>query len=289
MNPQEVRLGLIGVAIRRSLSPRLHELLGERHGLRVRYDLLDAESDPAFDPLAICRARAARGDRGLNVTRPFKQTMRPHVIVEDAGIARIGSINSIRFEPGGWIGTNTDHSGFVLAYRERFGTAAPGEVLLAGAGGVGHAIAFALAALGARRIALWDLDAAAADALARALHTATGVPAEAVPSGALVEAMADADGLINCTPAGMNGAPDSAFPAEALRGRAWAFDSVYTPTWTPLLLAARAAGLDVLTGFELFFHQGLDAFRFFTGKETAPDSVRAVVSGWLNELGTQAS
>ena len=285
---KEIRLGLIGAGIARSLAPRLHEHLGRLHGLPVRYTLFDAAGVPAFDPLALCRERAARGDLGLNVTRPFKQVLRGAVKVEDPRIARIGSINSIRFDPRGWIGTNTDYTGFLRAYRQRFGESAPGAVLIAGAGGVGRAVAFALAELGAARLRLWDLDGKLAADLAAAVQAATGVPAAAVTAGALREAVQAAAGLVNCTPVGMNGAPGEAFPADALRGKGWAFDAVYTPTWTPFLAAAQAAGLAVLTGFELFFYQGLDAFRFFTEKDTAPEAVRDTVSAWLNESAPEA-
>jgi len=34
-------------------------------------------------------------------------------------------------------------------------------------------------------------------------------------------------------------------------------------------LAAQAAGLQVLSGYELFFHQGVDAFRIFAGRMPA--------------------
>jgi shikimate dehydrogenase len=47
---------------------------------------------------------------------------------------------------------------------------------------------------------------------------------------------------------------------------AWAFDVVYTPVETLFRAQAIAAGAKFLSGWELFFQQGLDAFEIFTGR-----------------------
>ena len=78
--------------------------------------------------------------------------------------------------------------------------------------------------------------------------------------------LADADGIVNCTPVGMVGYPGSPVPAERLGPQRWAFDAVYTPVETLFKQQAEAAGLTVLSGYELFFHQGIEAFRIFTGR-----------------------
>lgn len=48
---------------------------------------------------------------------------------------------------------------------------------------------------------------------------------------------------------------------------AWAFDAVYTPVETQFLNDARATNLEVMSGYELYFHQGVDAFRLFTRQQ----------------------
>jgi shikimate dehydrogenase len=45
----------------------------------------------------------------------------------------------------------------------------------------------------------------------------------------------------------------------------WVADAVYSPLWTPLLVAAKATGAAVLTGRELAIYQAADAFELFTG------------------------
>jgi shikimate dehydrogenase len=89
--------------------------------------------------------------------------------------------------------------------------------------------------------------------------------------------MRGADGLVNCTPLGMIGYGGSAFPEELISGRRWTFDAVYTPIETPFLISARADGVSVMSGFELFFYQGVDAFRNLSGRNVDCRELREVL------------
>jgi shikimate dehydrogenase len=70
---------------------------------------------------------------------------------------------------------------------------------------------------------------------------------------------------VNGTPLGMIGYAGSPVPGAAFPRAAWAFDAVYTPVETPFRAQAITAGAAFLSGWELFFWQGLHAFRLFTG------------------------
>ena len=102
--------------------------------------------------------------------------MTAKVVVDDPLQAAIGSCNTVVFGTPHHAGANTDYSGFIKAFRRTFGDGEPGHVAIAGAGGVGKAIAFALAALGADFLAIYDTDRRKADRAARR--------AEAILSGA---------------------------------------------------------------------------------------------------------
>jgi shikimate dehydrogenase len=54
-------------------------------------------------------------------------------------------------------------------------------------------------------------------------------------------------------------------PDALLHADLWVADAVYSPLWTPLLLAAKAKGAAVMTGRELAIYQAADAFELFTG------------------------
>ena len=258
-----IRLGLIGDNIARSQSPRLHRLAGMQNGVRVTYDSL-VPVDMGQDFNQVFAEVAASGYRGINVTYPYKERAATKVVIDDPLVRAIGAVNTVVLDAGGPHGHNTDHSGFVAAYRRVRGEAPPGPVLMIGAGGVGKAVAFGLLALGATRIAIADRDLSKAQTLAAALTAArpglltqTGVDAAPLAAGA--------EGIINCTPVGMVGYPGTPLPRTALAGAAWAFDAVYTPVDTGFLTDAKAEGLQIISGYELFFGQGVDAWAIFTG------------------------
>ncbi len=267
-----IRLGLIGDNIGDSRSPDLHRLAGRLCGLEVRYDLLvPAELGRSFeDVFDACRQD---GTRGVNITYPYKERVVDRLALRNPDVARIGSANTAVFTHGGAAGYNTDYLGFIAAYRSRFAERPPGRVAIVGAGGVGRAIAFALAALGATALALFDADGDRAGRLAAALNDAGRLPdVQAVRQ--LAEALDGAEGVVNCTPLGMAGKPGSAIPAELLGGQRWAFDAVYTPVDTQFLRAARQAAIETLSGYELFFWQGIKAFELFTGRTPPLDALR---------------
>ncbi len=256
-----IKLGLIGDNIRSSRAPKLHRLCGEMCGIEVSYDLLiPKEQGLDFDALfARC---GAQGYRGLNITLPYKMRVVPKVSIADPLLQRLGAVNTLVFNAYGVEGFNTDYTGFVAAYRGQFGDMKPGRVALAGAGGAGRAVAFGLLALDAGEIRIFDTDTQLAARLAQ--DVGCGVVCDTIG-----DAAQGASGLANCTPLGMEGYGGTAFRADLLRDGDWAFDAVYQPLETSFLRDAKAAGLRILDGYELHFHQGILAFQHFTGRMPA--------------------
>ena len=268
-----LRLGLIGDNIAKSQAPRLHRLAGAQNGCTVVYDrLVPAALGQDFD--ALFASLEGRGFRGINVTYPYKERAAARVRIGDPLVRAIGAVNTVVFGEGGPQGFNTDHSGFIAAYRRARGDLPPGRVLLIGAGGVGKAVAFGLVALGLTAIDIADRDPARAEALARALSTAR--PGLAVRTGTDAAALAgSARGIVNCTPVGMVGHEGTPLPHRYLVGAEWAFDAVYTPVETEFLRAAAAERLQVITGYELFIGQGVDAWAIFSGLPLDETRLRA--------------
>lgn len=267
-----IRLGLIGDNIARSKSPLLHRLAGELCGLTVTYErLIPADLGRDFDSVfEQCRAG---GFRGINITYPYKEKVVAKLEIDDPVVRAMAACNTVVFDGSRTRGENTDYTGFIAAFRNTFGLAMPGVVAMAGAGGVGKAIGFALGGLGASGLTLFDRDRPKAQALAASLgpvfpHLQVRVAAS------IEEAAFGADGLINCTPLGMVGYGGTAIPRETIGGQNWAFDAVYTPVETPFVLDARAAGLEVMSGYELFFYQGVNAFTIFTGRSINETALR---------------
>jgi shikimate dehydrogenase len=277
-----LRAGLIGTGISRSRMPKLQQYLGKLNGVDFRYSLIDLADrmrdwQGSNEDLLRAAVTAARDDGccGLNITHPFKQvawSLADHELLE--GHAGIGAYNTLLLQDKRICGANTDYSGFMRGYRHRIGSAAPGNVLLAGAGGVGRAAAFALKELCCRKLWIHDIDSRQSGSLASALN-AQGLAAEVVPAQDLDDITAAVDGLLNCTSLGMFQYPGSVFNHERLHASQWAFDAVYTPLYTPFMSACRDKGLRCMTGYDLWISQGLDAFRIFTGIDTLFDEALA--------------
>lgn len=265
--------GLIGLHIANSRAPALISLLGELSGLPVTYRLY--EPDDA-SPEAFARTLHAVREQGLvgcNVTYPFKQIALRHAQMIPPSVAKLGAVNTLHFQERCVSATNTDHSGFIRGFQARFPNQAAGSVVMLGAGGVGRAVGFGLQAVGAHEVAIYDVNEVMADELAQALRM-NGLPARRLSAADVQVAAQQADGLINCTPIGHEKNPGMPLPPECFIGQRWVFDAVYVPLDTDFLLMAAKQGSHVMSGFDLFLYQGLDAFRVWTGLTINPAIAR---------------
>jgi len=266
---EPVLLGVLGSPIKHSAAPFMHEAAAAAIGLRAQYRLIDiAGADQAKLRLVLEGIRLL-GFSGINVTFPYKEAVVPLLDSLTDAAAAIGAVNTVVVRDGKLVGHNTDATGFARAFTEVLGTPGDAPAVLVGAGGVGAAIAFAMAGLGIRELRILDTVAEKAAALAGRLggHVALRVFAD------VAEALRGADGIINATPVGMLPDRGSPVPGKLIRNTMWVADAVYWPLWTPLLQAARARGARVMTGRELSIYQAVDAFRLFTGREAPQQSI----------------
>jgi shikimate dehydrogenase len=271
----KIRLGLIGDNIAASRAPDLHHAAARLCGIEVSYErLVPRDLGLSFD--AVVDRAKSDGLRGLNITYPYKERILPRVRIDDAAVQAIGACNTVLFGAP-TLGMNTDYTGFIAAYRERFGQGSPGVVAIAGCGGAGKAVGFALASLGATSIRLFDADHTKARGLATSLQGFRS-KVDVIAAASLPEACEGATGLINCTPLGMVGYGGNAFADISLKDRAWIFDAVYTPLNTPFLKEGEAAGVEMLSGYELFLYQGIHAFKLFTGNDVDAGELRRALA-----------
>jgi shikimate dehydrogenase len=266
---QPVLLGLIGSPIGSSASPFIHEAAAEAGGFRVQYRLIDVPGADETKLRAMMDGVRLLGFAGVNVTFPYKEAVVPLLDSVAPDAAEIGAVNTVVVREGKLIGHNTDATGFAAAFSHVIGSPGDAPVALVGAGGVGSAIAFAMAKIGVRELRLVDTATAKAAALAERLRGR--VPVRICAS--VQEALRGAGGVINGTPVGMFPDRGNPVPPELIHDGMWVADVVYTPLWTPLLTAARERGARVVTGRDLCIHQAVDAFRLFTGREAALETL----------------
>jgi shikimate dehydrogenase len=262
--PQRYLVGLIGAGIGTSMSPALHEREADRHGVRYLYQLidLDAESGEIGDLLVAARRF---GFCGLNITHPSKQDVVQHLDELAPEAAELGAVNTVVFRDGRAVGHNTDRYGFATGLARALPDVPLRHVVQLGAGGAGLAVASALAGAGARRLSVADVDPRRAGLLARVIAAHHPVIVEPITPEQVPARLAEADGLVNATPIGMEGHPGTPIDPEHLRADLWVADVIYRPLETALIRAARERGCRVADGGGMVIHQAAASFRLFTG------------------------
>ncbi|TNC14369.1 shikimate dehydrogenase [Methylobacterium terricola] len=264
-----ILLGLIGSPIAHSASPAMHEAAAEAVGLRAHYQLIDVPGADEARLRTLLSSLGPIGFSGVNVTYPYKEAVLPLLDDLSPGARAVGAVNTIVVRDGRLTGHNTDMTGFSRALTQAFGPPPEGPVALIGAGGVGKAVAVALAGVPGLEIRMVDADPAKAAAVAAALagHGHLRV------CRTVEEAVDGARGIVNGTPVGMLPDRGTPVPLALLRPGMWVADAVYSPLWTPLLTAAARIGARTMTGRALAIHQALDAFALFTGREAPPSAM----------------
>lgn len=270
-----LKLGLIGDNIAASRAPDLHRIAGRLNNMDVQYDrLIPKELNQTFDQ--VFDSCPANGYQALNITYPYKEYVVPKVEIDDPMVRAIAAVNTVVFDGTLSKAYNTDYTGFIAAYEQVRASAAPGVCCLVGTGGVGRALAFGLVKLGADEIRLFDRDSSKAQQLAYDLN-ALDLQTVVTAVDDLDLATANCDGLLNGTPLGMVGYPGSALEPKAIANAAWVFDAVYTPIETMFLQSAKVTGAQIISGYELFFFQGVHAWRHFSGRDVDTQKLRAAL------------
>lgn len=268
---------VIGNPVAHSLSPAIHNAAFAALDLDFLYVPCQVENLEGM----LAGVRAMHNFRGLSVTIPHKIEAMKYVDEVNPADRTIGSINTILKDGERLIGLGTDGPGALKAITDAGVDPAGKTVLLLGAGGAARAIAFTLGLqAGVVELILLDIDPALGEGLADDLRTHTPTPARAaaLTEPELAAAMARADLVIHCTPVGMHPREGrSLVPPELFRPGQVVFDVVYTPLETRLLADARAAGLQTISGVEMFINQAVLQFEHFTGRPAPEAVMRRVV------------
>jgi len=263
---------ITGWPLEHTRSPQMHNAAFRAAGIPGLYVRIPtpAEELPLLPEVLRCYRI-----RGANVTIPHKQAVIPLLSAVSPEAQSAGAVNTILVSSDGQLtGTNTDIAG-IAATADTLHVKPSGapRVLVAGAGGAARA---AVACLTAAEAAVFITN--------RTMEKAEALAAEfgaaAVPPHALT---AGYDLIINATPAGMSGfSAEVPIPESILTPQTAVFDMVYEPEITPLLAAARAAGVRAaVCGKTMLIAQAAASFTLWTG--TAAD-IAAMTAAFGGEL-----
>ena len=271
------KLYVIGHPIGHTLSPAMHNAALKKLGLEFEYSALEIVPERLATEITNLKAPEVAG---FNVTIPHKETIIP-LLDKVTDLAKlIGAVNTVKNENGRLIGYNTDAEGFLQALIMNSGMdPLDKHVVILGAGGAARAVAAILCKNDIDHIAITDLDEKKAIALVEDLKDRIGGEIHFFPTDSqkLIDALADADIIVNATPLGM--APKtglSPLPAKAiLKKGSVAFDLVYNPAQTVFLKQAAGFGAQTIGGLDMLVRQGALAFKIFTGKEAPYELMKA--------------
>jgi len=249
--------GVAGNPIAHSLSPLMHNTAFHREN--VNAVLLPLKVRALADLLTLVRELPLSG---VAVTMPLKQEVLPHLANMDPLTSRIGACNTLRTGADGKLyGFNTDVAGVVRPLEKRLRLKGA-RIAVLGAGGAARAAVFGLVEQGAE-VFIVNRTHETAVALAKA--------AKAKPLKHEQFAKNRFDVLINTTPCGMAGNKQLLPIDESELNAGLVFDMVYNPLETPFLKLAKARGIPVISGLEMFVQQGARQFEIWTGKP-APEA-----------------
>ena len=184
----------------------------------------------------------------------------------------LGACNLVVFRDGRSMGHNTDWMGFAENFRRGLPGAPLDTILQLGAGGAGSAVTYALLKLGARRIAIHEVDRARAQAFVERFNRLAGEERVFIARD-LDGEVARASGVVNCTPVGMAKHPGTALPGPAAAARAFGLPTSSMSRCARNCCNSRERRVAApLGGGGMAVIQAAEAFRLLTGK--TPDVER---------------
>lgn len=249
---------LLGRGIGYSASPALQNAALREAGLASwSYELMDVGAPEV--PAAVDRLRQP-DVAGANVTIPHKLAVAAAVDELDAQARASGAVNTVVNMGGRLRGSNTDVAGIAAALRAVGVQPGPDVKALVLGGG------------GSARAAITALDGAQVRCAVRRPHTAR-LAADVIAWEDRQAAADGADVVVNCTPLGREGE----LPVEPRRGAV--VDLVYRRGGTPLLEAARAAGIPAADGWLVLLEQGAASFEAWTGLPAPRSAMQEALAG----------
>ena len=210
--------------------------------------------------------------RGALVTMPHK-VVTMELVDEVSPIAEIaGACNAVLpREDGSLYADQFDGAGFVRGVLRKGFDPSGKRALVVGNGGVGSAIAAAVAGLGLAGIGLFDPHAPSSEGLARRIGK--HYPAVEVLVGS--KDPEDYDLIVNATPIGMKDGDALPVDIDRIAPGAYVGDVVLKAEVTPFLQAAKDKGCTIQPGSDMLFEMIPACLEFFGFGSATPDELRA--------------
>lgn len=254
----------ISIAARPSnIGTRFHNFLYEELGLNFVYKGFAVD-----DAEGAVRGVRAFKIRGAAVSMPHKETVIPFMDEMDPSAAAIDAVNTIVNTDGYLKAYNTDYTAVATALTQH-GIAKDFSVLVRGSGGMAKAVIAAFKDSGFTKVTV----ASRNEVTGKALASKYGIKWIAESE---LESIAPHHVIVNVTPLGMSGGNEGqqSFPQRLIVASEVVFEVIAMPVETPLVIAGKAAGKEIITGMEIMALQAAIQFELYTGVKLSEDQVR---------------
>lgn len=227
--------GLIGKTLHYSFSKNYFTEKFLKEGIKnCSYHLFELETIEKF-----CSFLDKQELHGLNVTIPYKESIIPYLEELDPEAAKIGAVNTIKFEDGYLKGYNTDVIGFRDSLLHKLNGRKIEHALILGTGGASKAIQFALEKLAIQSTIVsrskGDIHYKELDEMCLESHQL----------------------IINCTPLGTFPSVDECppIPYQYLTAKHLLYDLVYNPEKSLFLKRGEASNAEIINGLPMLIGQ----------------------------------
>jgi len=229
----------------------------------VRAEGFASALQPILDMSNVC---------GVIITMPHKVSVVEYLDRASPAVWICGACNAIRRGSDGLLeGDQFDGQGFVRGVINKGVVIYGARALISGSGGVGSAIAAALAAAGIDELMLFDPRTAIAEGLAQRLR-------QHYPQLKVSVGSNDPDGfdlVVNATPLGMNADDPLPLDVSRIAPSALVADVVLKEQYTPFLRAVRDKGCMVQVGTDMLFEMIPAYLEFFGFGAASAEELRA--------------
>lgn len=299
--------GLLGHPVGHSVSPYLQNALAEKYGINMAYlgfDIADGQLENAV------KGGLAMNAIGFNVTVPYKKDVMKLLAGVDPVAEKIGAVNTLKLEPDGYHGYNTDMPGFGRALDYAGISVKDRNVVMIGAGGAANAVLCSLLEKGAKNVLLLNRTVEKAEDLAERFRNyypdsriftspltetefSTGTGASDEQASGIEPYIRTMDSIspdkwlaIQCTSVGMSPKTGAA-PIECrdfYEKIDAAFDIIFNPEETLFLRKAKEAGAVTSNGLGMLLFQGIRSFEIWNDIEVDDRFIEELLSGMRDAI-----
>lgn len=268
-----------GHPISHSLSPLMHNIALQHHGIDAAYVAVDLDAQSLSDFTDWMNNDSFLG---CNITIPYKQQLLTLTDLLSEEAEALGAINTIAKNKAGseLTGYNTDIFGFkqpLLKFKNRLGY---DRAIVFGTGGASLAVQYALWDLGFEEIIIVSRSPDRVNTFKNDQNV------RLVDYTQWQEFALETSLIVNTTPLGMGELKNESVvqPSDSeLLENKLCYDLVYNPLNTRFLQLAADAGATTINGLDMLIHQGSRSFEIWTGYSFPIEIVKRELLTFFND------